>query len=276
MSKLTNKENKIISATLATWGIILISTGVAIDKTYAKPVEVKKRELEIIEKKVGNVKTNEIKLKDIELEIDEPISVDVKDYIENINNFDDETLKILKLDTSMVKNNEPGTYTYTITYNKKKYNGTIKIKEKELPHVDLTLNNLSLPVNSSLSKDIQVYVKEKLSDEIKENITINLSSVNTTQAGEYNYTITYNNSLYTGKITIYEPNPKSEIMKPTNKTDNDKEKDDSKTDKDKTDDDKEKDDSKTDKDKTDETDKNKNSEEKTDEPKLDTDTQKNS
>lgn len=225
MGKLTIKETRIISLALASWGIILTGSGLTMN-LMTKPAPVAKNDLNVIHKRVAEVKSNEIKLKDIELEINEPLSVTVKDYLENANDIDDETLKALKLDTSMVKTSEPGTYTYTVSYKKKKYNGTLVIKEKELPNVDLTVNNLTLTIGSPLSTDKQIYVKETLTDEMKEAIIIDLTKVNTTKAGNYEYTVIYNNISYTGHIEVIEPQTK--VILPSNGTEDKKDNQDNK------------------------------------------------
>lgn len=224
MGKLTKKETRIISLALASWGVIMLGSGFTM-KSMIKPTEVKKNDLEVVHKRVAEIKTNEIKLKDMELEINQSLSVDVKDYLENLADIDQEVLKSLKLDTSMVKVNEAGYYTYTISYKKKKYNGTFTIKEKELPNVDLTINNLRLTIGSPLSTDKQVYIKETLTDEIKNNILIDLTAVDTQKVGNYKYTVTYNGILYTGTIEVYEPQQK--VLTPSNGTE-DKEKPDNK------------------------------------------------
>ena len=224
MGKLTKKETRIISLALASWGVIMLGSGFTM-KSMIKPTEVKKNDLEVVHKRVAEIKTNEIKLKDMELEINQSLSVDVKDFLENLSDIDQEVLKSLKLDTSMVKVNEAGSYTYTISYKKKKYNGTFTIKEKELPNVDLTINNLRLTIGSPLSTDKQVYIKETLTDEIKNNILIDLTAVDTQKVGNYKYTVTYNGILYTGTIEVYEPQQK--VLTPSNGTE-DKEKPDNK------------------------------------------------
>ncbi len=221
MGKLTNKETRIISIALTSWGLILTGSGYAMQgMTNTKPAVIK-NDLEVVHKRVAEVKSNEIKLKDIELEINNTLSVDVKDYLENVDEIDSDTLKELKLDTSTIKTTEAGNYTYTISYKKKKYNGTVIIKEKKLPDVDLTINNLSLTIGSPLSTDKQIYIKETLTDEVKESIIIDLTQVNTQKTGTYKYTVTYNGILYTGTITVYEPQQK--VLTPSNGTeDNDK------------------------------------------------------
>ena len=142
--------------------------------------------------------------------------MNVKDYLENANDIDNKIINELQLDTSMVNVNQAGDYTYTITYKKKTFNGTFTIKEKPLPDMVLTLKTLNLEVGSALSTDIQNYITETLTDEVKQNIKLDLTNVNTAQAGNYQYTVTYNGRLYTGTITIYEPN---KTENPTKKPD---------------------------------------------------------
>ena len=219
---ITKKESRVLSITIACCGLLLIGSGLIMNTTNNDTIIKKNYTLDVTEQKVAQAITNEIKLKDIELEINNPISLNIKDYIENVEEIEPSVLKSLKLDTSMVNINQAGTYNYTVTYKKKKYNGTFVIKEKELPKVDITLKNLSLEKGSALSTNISTYIVEELSDEVKNNIVINLKDVNTTQPGEYQYTVTYDNKLYTGKIWIYEkqttiitPNTKVEETTPT-------------------------------------------------------------
>ena len=108
---------------------------------------------------------------------------------------------------------------YTITYGKKTFNGTFTINEKPLPDMVLTLKNLDLEIGSALSTDVQTYITETLTDEVKQNVKLNLTSVNTAQAGSYQYTVTYNGRLYTGTITIFEPQKTETPSTPTEDTD---------------------------------------------------------
>ena len=219
---LTKKESRFLSITIACCGLLLIGSGL-IMSTSKESITIKKNyTLNISEQKVAESKTNEIKLKEIQLEINNPLSLDVKDYIDNVQEIESTVLKSLKLDTSLVNINQAGTYNYTIKYKKKKYNGTIIIKEKELPKVELTLKNISLEKGSALSTNISSYITEEISDEIKTNMILNLKDVNTSQPGEYQYSITYDNKLYTGKIWVYEkqttvitPNTPEEETKPS-------------------------------------------------------------
>ena len=207
MAKLTSKDTKVIAIALTAWGIIFIGSGYTI-KAMDKPVNVVKTKLEVVQRRVSQKKTNELKLKDIELEINTPLSLDVKDYLDNAEEIDNETIKNLKLDTSMINITEAGTYKYTITFKKKKYNGNCVIKEKPLPNLELKLNNLKLPRGSSLSTDLATYISQTLEEDVKKNIILDLSAVSTTETGIYQYTVTYNNRLYTGTIEVYEPQTK--------------------------------------------------------------------
>ena len=118
MGKLTSKDTKIISIALATWGILFISSGYTMN-VMTKPQTVITKELEITQKRVAQRKTSEIKLQEMISTIDEPLSLNVRDYLINVENIDSETIKSLKLDTSTVNITEAGTYKYTITFNKK-------------------------------------------------------------------------------------------------------------------------------------------------------------
>lgn len=207
LNKLSSKQTKILIGTLSIWGIILIGSGTTM-KLLEKPVEKPKTEVKVIQKRVATAKSNEIRLKTMELEINQPLSVSVKDYLENVNDIEEKIIKELKLDTSMVNVNQAGSYTYTITYKKKTCNGTFKIKEKPLPEMALTLKTLNLEIGSALATDVQTYITETLTDEIKASIKLNVTNVNTAQAGNYQYTVTYNGRLYTGTITIYQPQVK--------------------------------------------------------------------
>lgn len=210
MRKLTSKETNLISIALTVWGLLFIGSGFTM-KAMSKPVKMVKSEFEIIQKRVSETKTNEIKLKDIEVEVNQPLSLNVKDYLANLEEIDLSIVKNLKLDTSMVNPQQAGSYTYTIAYQKKKYNGSLIIKEKELPRVDLTVKNIKLELNSPLKnnpEDLSMYIEETLTEEVRNNIVIDLSQVKTNQEGIYNYTVTYNETIYQGKIEVYQPQTK--------------------------------------------------------------------
>ena len=220
---LTNKESRVLSITLACCGLLMIASGLTMTLSGDKVVVKHTYTLDIAESKVAQAQTNELKLKDMELEINNPLSLNINDYLENASEIEPSILKALKLDTSTVNINQAGSYNYIIQYKKKKYNGVFVIKAKELPKVEITLKNLSLEKGSALSTNVSTYISGELTDEVKNNIIINLKDVNTTQPGEYQYTVTYDNKLYTGKIWIYEkqttiitPNSPDEIPTPSN------------------------------------------------------------
>lgn len=219
LKNITSKQRNIIVAVIAIWGIIFIGSGITMN-FMDKPITKTKRELKVTQKRVANMKSNEIRLKNMEQEINQPLSVNVKDYLENANDIEEDILRELQLDTSMVNVNQAGNYTYTIKYKKKTFNGTFTIKEKPLPDMVLTLKNLNLETGSALSTDVQTYITEKLTTEVKKNIKLNLTNVNTAQAGSYQYTVTYNGRLYTGTITIYTPQKTEQPSKPSTGEDN--------------------------------------------------------
>ena len=198
------KNLKIISYTVACWGLLLIGSGVIMNSHETTSVETT-YSLGIYQNKVSESKTNEIKLKDMKIEVNNPISVDVKDYLEDLENIDSTVLKALKLDTSNVNVQEAGIYTYTISYKKKKYNGTFTVTEKALPKVTLTLKNLTLKKDSVLETSLSTYIVEELTDEVKNNIILDLSAVKTNIEGTYQYSVTYNNKIYLANIEIYTP-----------------------------------------------------------------------
>lgn len=213
--ELTQKQKIILSITVAIWGVILIGSGLILnaqDRTITKTVY----SLDVNQKRVVQQRTNEIKLKDFELEINTPLSVDVKDYLEDIDKLDDEIFDYLKLDTSTVKITEAGTYTYTITYKKKKYNGTIKIKEKELPNVQLQLKNVEILVGDAVPTDLTVYIATPLTEEMKANITLDISQVKNTEANNYQFVVTYNKATYFGIVKVSDPKPSGVITQGTN------------------------------------------------------------
>lgn len=225
LKNITPKQRNIIVATVSIWGVILIGSGVTMNLMSKPATAVTKQEIKITQKRVANMKSNEIRLKEMEQEINQPLSMNIKDYLENANDIEDSILQELKLDTSMVNVNQAGNYTYTITYKKKTFNGAFKIKEKPLPDMILTLKNLNLELGSALSTDLTTYINETLTDEVKANVKLNLTNVNTAQAGSYQYTVTYNGRLYTGTITIFEPQKTEEPPKTPEKTPDDKNED---------------------------------------------------
>ena len=208
MIKLSIKEKQIIAITLAIWGVIFIGSGLIMN-AQMKPIISTNYSLKIETKKIAETqaKTNEIKVKNLTVEINNPISVDIKDYLENIDKIDETTLKALKLDTSLVNINEAGVYQYTIKYKKKKYIGTITIKEKELPNVTFTLKTIKLKIGESLSSNPRTFINESISDEVYNNLILDIGSVDTNTQGDYTYYITYKGVTYQGTVEVRSPGP---------------------------------------------------------------------
>ncbi len=197
--------NHLVVGTFTVLGALCITSGL-IMPNMIKFEESNVGKLQVNQVRISDFKNNEIKLKDVELEVNNTLSVDVRDYLANPEDIDDIVIKRLKLDTSNVNINEIGSYNFTITYNKKIYNGTVNIKAKPLPNIDtMTLKSLSYEINSTLSNDVSLYIQEALSDEVKAAIKLDLSNVDITKAGVYLYSISYNGKFYTNTITIYEP-----------------------------------------------------------------------
>lgn len=202
---MNNKLNHIMVSTFTILGTLCIISGVLMPN-MVKFEKSKVGKLEVNQVRISNFKNNEIKLKDVEIEVNNILDIDVRNYLSNPDDIEDSIIKRLKLDTSNVKINEVGSYNYTVTYNKKIYNGVVNVKAKPLPNVEsMTLKSLSFEINSKLSTDIRLYVQESLSDEIYKAIKLDLSNVDVTRAGVYLYSVSYNGKFYTNTITIYEP-----------------------------------------------------------------------
>lgn len=196
----------IMIMSLSLSGLLLVTGGAVLNKMDIKPKT--KFKVEVVEKQISKKKTNIPILKEITVEVNEPISVNINDFITNVNDIDSKILKKFKLDTSLVNVTQVGTYTYTISYKDKKYNGTVTVKEKALPIINnMTLKEISLERGSKLPKNLNDYVIESIPEEAKDKIVIDVSKVNPNMAGTYQYTVTYNDKLYTGNIIIYEAQP---------------------------------------------------------------------
>lgn len=220
------KTRIITISTIAFLGVVCITSGIIMPLviTFEPQNTIK---FTITQKRVAKAKTTEIKLKDMESEVNTPLSVDINDYLDS--DLDDKIRKALKLDTSAVNVTQAGSYTYTITYKKKTYNGTYIIKEKPLPTIDtMTLKTLKLTKGATLSTDLSTYIVETLPEEAKIAIKLNLANVNVNAAGSYQYTVTYNGKLYTGIIEIYEPQITLPSPSPSPTTPDTTQKDDSK------------------------------------------------
>ena len=230
MKKNKNIGINIIIASLTLSGIMSITTGTILNKKN-NVLKTDKIQVEVIQKQVAKIKSNIPKLKEITIEINEPLSVNIIDYIENMDDIEDSVLKKFKLDTSLVNVTQAGKYIYNIIYKEKIYNGTVTVKEKPLPIIEniiLKELNIELGKELPLTTDISSYINTTIPDELKENIKINIDNVNINIAGKYQYTVTYGSKIYTGNITIYQPQnseikEKKEDIEDNQKTDNNEE-----------------------------------------------------
>jgi len=204
----SSKQNRILSIFLASIAVFLIGSGLIMN-AESKPIIHTKYTVTVSTKKVAETqaKTDEIKVKNIEIEINNPLSVDVKDYLEDVEKLSDSTIKSLKLDTSLVNINQAGSYKYTIIFNKKKYLGTIKVKEKELPSVTLTLKTISIKTKDALSSNPRTFLEGEIPDEVYNNLTLDISKVDTENQGDYTYYIIYKGVTYQGKVEVRDPGP---------------------------------------------------------------------
>lgn len=208
--KLNKREMQILSVVLAIWGIFFIATG-AIMSGDKKTVTKKVYSVNVEKKQISQIqaKKNEVILKDITTTAGEPISTNVKDYLENPNQIAEDMLDLLAqgLDTSTVNVNEPGEYTYTITFKKKIYQGKVIVNAKELPKVTITLKEKNMPTTGTISRNIRDYIYEEFEDEVYNNMILDLKEVIAHQKipGRYKYSIIYNDTTYYGDFIIREP-----------------------------------------------------------------------
>ena len=166
-----------------------------------------------------------IKLKNFEIETNTPLSIKIADYLNET--VSDEVLANLKLDTSSVNVKEVGTYKYKVYYKKKAFEGTIKIIKKVAPtnQVDtIMLKSFTIKKGTALSTNPADYISEPnpLTDEVKALLKFDLSGVDITKPGQYQYTVTFNNSIYTANITVTEDQENNILSTDDNKTTDDK------------------------------------------------------
>ena len=97
IKNLTIKQKNIIAGTIAIWGIILIGSGTVMTLSVKPTTTTKQVKLKVVQKRIAEIKSNEIKLKDIELEINQPLSVNVKDYLQNPNDIEEKIIKSVQI-----------------------------------------------------------------------------------------------------------------------------------------------------------------------------------
>lgn len=208
--RLNSKEIQILSVIIAAWGFFFVVTGSVMSQDI-KTVTKKVYNIDVTTKKISQVqaKKNEVILKDITITEGTPISSNIRDYLENPDQITDEMLELLAqgLDTSSVNVNQPGTYTYRIIYKKKTYEAKVTVNAKELPKIQITLKEKIMPTTGTISRNIRDYINEEISDEVYNNMILDLREVIAHQKipGKYKYCIIYNDVTYYGDFIIMEP-----------------------------------------------------------------------
>jgi hypothetical protein len=201
--KLNRRETKVIIIFITIWGLIFTGSGLIMNNNKKIITNINYK-LDVKTKKSSQTQAKkiEIELKDIEIEINTPISVNIKDYLVDGDNVDENIIKQLELDTSLVNITQAGTYTYTIKYNKKKYQGTVKVKEKELPDMSISLKEISLFVGEAIPTDKKFFINESLPEEVYNNIKLEIPEIDTSLQNDYKYYAVYKNTRYEGTIKI--------------------------------------------------------------------------
>lgn len=203
MKKFNIKERRYFSMFLAIWSIFLIISGIFMNTQVESVVQTNyKLNTDVRRIAEAQAKSNEIKLKEIELEVNTPLSINVRDYLLDIDNLNSDTIRSLKLDTSLVNIHQAGEYSFKILYGKKTYEGKVTVKEKELPNVTFSLKTISIHTNDSLSTDVKTYIQETVTEEVYQGMTLDLSKVDPSVQGDYTYYISYKEVIYQGKVEV--------------------------------------------------------------------------
>lgn len=207
--KLSIRDLKYLSLVIAIWAIALICVGKGMDNNDNVIVNNNYSiKITTSQKSTAQQKNVDIILKKLEIEMNTPLSFNVKDYIENPEILSDLQIKQLSdtLDTSEVNINQPGTYKYSIIYKKKKRTSTITVKEKEIPNITFTLKSKVMPITGTISKNKKDYIYETLDEEVYQNMILDLRDVEEHEStpGKYKYSITYKDTIYYGDYEIVE------------------------------------------------------------------------
>lgn len=220
------KVRLIVVSSFTLLGILCISCGCL----YSKLDQENNNQtiaLVVSQKMQDNEKADfSIKLKNFEIETNTPLSIKIADYLEET--VSDEVLANLKLDTSSVNVKEVGIYKYKVYYKKKEFEGTIKVNEKVTPtnQVDtISVKSFTIKKGTALSVNPADYITEPnpLTDEVKALLKFDFSEVDINKPGTYQYTVTYNNSIYTANITVTE-DQENNILSTDDTTDENKDK----------------------------------------------------
>ncbi len=211
--KLSHKSINVIYLALAFSGMVFIGSGFILNSMVPTSIDDELKTVDVIQKKVAMDISNDIKLKVITSNINEPISMNVEDYLDLEESLDDDSISQLTLDTSQVNIMQEGTYTYTVTCGNKKYNGEIIIKNLAGTTVSsLTLKDIDIEVNTPLPTELSTYILDSLDNETLRKVILDTSKVNPNIEGMYQYTVSLNNKMYTGLVTVYAPKTNNEVV----------------------------------------------------------------
>ena len=65
-----------------------------------------------------------------------------------------------------------------------------------------TLKNITLDIGDAIPADKREYINETISDEVYQNITLDISQVKNSIQNDYKYYIIYKNTRYEGTISV--------------------------------------------------------------------------
>lgn len=231
---MNGKTRIILTTLLAITGFGMLGSGFYLQfkdepKTNKKPIinyESNNNHHDIVMKEEQKLK---ITLKEITLPINSSLSMDIQNYIEET--LETTILQNMTLDISKVDTKLSGSYLYYIIYQNDIFEGKILIEEVTTPDLNteevittpettpqeqpqekletkkITLKTITLKLGEKLSHDITSYINETLTEEEKQQLTLDLSNVNINLAGSYQYAITFQNMYYTATISIIEDQP---------------------------------------------------------------------
>ena len=74
-------------------------------------------------------------------------------------------------------------------------------------YITITVKEINLTIGESLSSNPRTFIQEDITDEVFNNLTLDLSKVKQNVAGTYEYYITYKGISYQQKIIVKEPGP---------------------------------------------------------------------
>ena len=100
---ITKKDYRFLSLTIAGCGLLLIGSGLTMASSTPETIIKQNYSVSVTEQRIAQSRTNEIKLKTMELEINNPMSLNIKDYLEDADQIEPSILKALKEDNKSLK-----------------------------------------------------------------------------------------------------------------------------------------------------------------------------